>query len=41
MQSVNQKEKYQGMFETQKSGKKTISREIGLSIRTNASPKVE
>ena len=28
------------MFETQKSGKKTSSGEIGLDIRTNASPKV-
>ena len=28
------------MFETQKSGNKTSSREIGLNIRTLASPKV-
>ena len=28
------------MFETQKSGSKTSSGEIGLDIRTNASPKV-
>ena len=28
------------MFETQKSGKKTNSGEIGLDIRTHASPKV-
>ena len=35
------KEKYQGMFEIQKSGDKTSSGEIGLDIRTHASPKVE
>ena len=29
------------MFEIQKSGDKTSSGEIGLDIRTNASPKVE
>ena len=34
------KEKYRGMFEIQKSGDKTSSREIGLDIRTHASPKV-
>ena len=34
------KEKYQGMFEIQKSGNKTSSGEIGLDIRTHASPKV-
>ena len=34
------KEKYRGIFETQKSGNKTSSGEIGLDIRTNASPKV-
>ena len=34
------KEKYRGMFETQKSGNKTSSGEIGLDIRTHASPKV-
>ena len=28
------------MFETQKSGKKTSSEEIGLNIKTLASPKV-
>ena len=28
------------MFETPKSGNKTISGEIGLDIRTHASPKV-
>ena len=35
-----QKQKYRGMFETQKSGNKTSSGEIGLNIRTFASPKV-
>ena len=35
-----QKQKYQGMFETQKSGEKASSGEIGLNIRTLASPKV-
>ena len=35
-----QKQKYQGMFETQKSGNKTSSGDIGLNIRTFASPKV-
>ena len=34
------KQKYRGMFETQRSGKKTRSGEIGLDIRTHASPKV-
>ena len=34
------KEKYQGMFEIQKSGNKTTSAEIGLDIRTHAIPKV-
>ena len=34
------KEKYRGMFEIQKSGDKTSSGEIGLEIRTHASPKV-
>ena len=34
------KEKYRGVFETQKSGDKTSSGEIGLDIRTHASPKV-
>ena len=33
------KEKYRGMFEIQKSGDKTSSGEIGLDIRTHASPK--
>ena len=37
---IEAKEKYQGMFETQKSRNKTSSGEIGLDIRTNASPKV-
>ena len=32
--------KYRGMFEIQKSGDKTSSGEIGLDIRTYASPKV-
>ena len=35
-----EKEKYRGMFEIQKSGDKTSSGEIGLDIRTHASPKV-
>ena len=34
------KEKYQGIFEIQKSGDKTSPGEIGLDIRTHASPKV-
>ena len=34
------KEKYRGMFEIQKSGDKTNSGDIGLNIRTHASPKV-
>ena len=34
------KEKYRGVFETQKSGDKTSSGEIGLDTRTHASPKV-
>ena len=34
------KEKYRGMFEIQKSGDKTSLGEIGLDIRTHASPKV-
>ena len=34
------KEKYRGVFEIQKSGDKTSSGEIGLDIRTQASPKV-
>ena len=33
-----QKQKYRGMFETQKSGNKTSSGEIGLNIRALASP---
>ena len=37
---VQAKEKYRGMFENEKSGDKTRSGEIGLDIRTNASPKV-
>ena len=35
-----EKEKYRGMFETQKSGNKTSSGEIGVDIRKHASPKV-
>ena len=35
-----QKQKYQGIFETEKSGNKTSSGNIGLNIRTFASPKV-
>ena len=35
-----QKQKYRGMFETQKSRNKTSSGDIGLDIRTLASPKV-
>ena len=34
------KEKYRGVFEIQKSGDKTSLGEIGLDIRTHASPKV-
>ena len=34
------KEKYRGTFEIQKSGDETSSGEIGLDIRTHASPKV-
>ena len=34
------KQKYPGMFESQKSGNKLSSGEIGLDIRTHASPKV-
>ena len=37
---TKQKQKYRGMFETQKSGNRTSSGEIGLNIRTLASPKV-
>ena len=35
------KEKYRGVFEIQRSGDKTSSGEIGLDIRTHASPKVK
>ena len=35
-----QKQKYRGMFETQKSGNKTSSGDIGLNTKTLASPKV-
>ena len=34
------KEKYRGVFEIQRTGDKTSSGEIGLDIRTHASPKV-
>ena len=37
---VPREEKYRGMFETQKSGYLTSSGEIGLDIKTHASPKV-
>ena len=39
---IEAKEKYmyRGMFETKKSGNKTSSGEIGLDIRTHASPNV-
>ena len=38
--SARQKQKYRGMFETRKSRNKTSSGDIGLNIRTIASPKV-
>ena len=38
--SYKAKEKYRGVFEIQKPGDKTSSGEIGLDIRTHASPKV-
>ena len=38
--TFKQKQKYRGMFETQKSRNKTNSGDIGLNIRTLASPKV-
>ena len=38
--SSEAKEKYRGIFEIQKSGNKTSSGDIGLDIRTHASPKV-
>ena len=37
---TKQKQKYRGMFETRKSRNKTSSGDIGLNIRTLASPKV-
>ena len=40
VQPSEAKEKYRGVFEIQKSGDKTSSGEIGLDIRTHASPKV-
>ena len=36
--TLGAKKKYRGMFETHKSGNKTSSGEIGLNIRTLASP---
>ena len=39
-QYLKPKQKYRGMFETQKSGNKTSSRDIGLNIKTFAIPKV-
>ena len=38
--ALHAKSKNRGMFETQKSGEKTSSGEIGLNIRTLASPNV-
>ena len=38
--SLLAKQKYPGMFETQKFGNKTSSKGIGLNIRALASPKV-
>ena len=38
--NIQGKEKYRGVFEIQRSGDKTSSGEIGLDIRTHASPKV-
>ena len=38
--TLQAKEKYRGMFETQKTGNKTSPGEIGIDIRTHASPKV-
>ena len=38
--TTRQKQKYRGMFENQKSRNKTSSGDIGLNIRTLASPKV-
>ena len=40
LRSAEAKEKYREVFEIQKSGDKTSSGEIGLDIRTHASPKV-
>ena len=37
---TKQKQKYRGMFETEKSRNKTSSGDIGLNIRTLASPEV-
>ena len=38
--NAKQKQKYRGMFETQKSRNKTSSGDIGLNIRTLVRPKV-
>ena len=38
--ALEAKQKYRGMFETQKTGNKTSLGGIGLNIRTLASPKV-
>ena len=40
MDQPQAKQKYRGMFETQKSGNKTSAGEIGLDIRKHESPKV-
>ena len=40
IEDAKQKQKYRGMFENQKSRSKTSSGDIGLNIRTLASPKV-
>ena len=37
---LGKKQKFRGIFETQKAGKKTSSGEIVLNIRTLESPKV-
>ena len=39
-EAKKKKQKYRGMFETQNSGNKISSGEIGLNIRTLASPEV-
>ena len=40
VKGLKAKEKYRGVFEIQRSGDKTSPGEIGLDIRTHASPKV-